>query len=137
MVLSGRGMGAVADWVLAFDGYAPADERRREALCTAGNGYFATRGAWAGSEAGDHHYPGTYLAGYYNRLTDKIGDSAVENESLVNLPDWLPLTFAADDGDWWTPDTTEVLDHDLAGPRCTATPRTPASSAIASWPRGT
>lgn len=113
MVLRGRDTGAVTDWVLAFGGYDPTDERRREALCTAGNGYFATRGAWAGSVAGDHHYPGTYLAGYYNRLTDTIGDTAIENESLVNLPDWLPLTFAADDGDWWTPDTIEVLDHDL------------------------
>lgn len=78
------------DWIHRFSGYEPSDERRREALCTVGNGYFATRGAWAGSSATDHHYPGTYLAGYYNRLIDDVDDHLVENESLVNLPDWLP-----------------------------------------------
>ena len=106
-------MSALPEWVLAFSGYDPADERRREALCTTGNGHFATRGAWAGSVAGDQHYPGTYLAGYYNRLPDTIGEATVENESLVNLPDWLPLTVAVDEGDWWTPDNSEVREYDL------------------------
>src|SRR3982751_3995357 len=100
------------DWIHRFGGYDPADERRREALCTVGNGYFATRGCWAGAVAGDHHYPGTYLAGYYNRLTDRLNDHVLENESLVNLPDWQPLTAAIDDGDWLTPDNCEVLEHD-------------------------
>ena len=100
------------DWIHRFHGYDPPDERRREALCTVGNGYFATRGAWAGAVAGDRHYPGTYLAGYYNRLTDQIDDHLVENESLVNLPDWLPLTAAIDDGDWLTLDNCEVLEND-------------------------
>jgi trehalose/maltose hydrolase-like predicted phosphorylase len=99
------------DWTLRFTGYDPLDERRREALCTVGNGYFATRGAWAGSAADDHHYPGTYLAGYYNRLTDEVDGRSIENESLVNLPDWLPLTVAVNDGPWLTPDNSEVLDH--------------------------
>ncbi|MEV0283559.1 glycosyl hydrolase family 65 protein [Kribbella sp. NPDC050820] len=105
--------GAVTDWLLRFDGYDPADERRREALCAVGNGYFASRGAWAGSAAGDRHYPGTYLAGYFNRLTDRIGQADVENESLVNLPDWLPLTVAIDNGEWLTPDNSDVLEHDV------------------------
>ncbi|MER7246924.1 glycosyl hydrolase family 65 protein [Kribbella sp. NPDC000426] len=106
-------MRGVPESILAFSGYDPADERRREALCATGNGYFATRGAWAGSVAGDRHYPGTYLAGYYNRLADRIGDASAENESLVNLPDWLPVTFAVDDGVWWTPDTSEVVEYDV------------------------
>ena len=100
------------NWIHRFGGYDPADERRREALCTVGNGYFATRGAWAGAVAGEHHYPGTYLAGYYNRLADHVNDHVLENESLVNLPDWLPLTAAIDDGDWLTPDNCEVVEHD-------------------------
>ncbi|TCC08479.1 glycoside hydrolase family 65 protein [Kribbella soli] len=106
-------MSVAPEWILAFSGYDPADERRREALCTTGNGYVATRGAWAGSVAGDHHYPGTYLAGYYNRLTDRVDEVGVENESLVNLPDWLPLVVAVDDGNWLTPDNSEVLEYDL------------------------
>lgn len=100
------------DWIHRFRGYDPADERRREALCTVGNGYFATRGGWAGATAGERHYPGTYLAGYYNRLADQVDDRVVENESLVNVPDWLPLTAAIEDGDWLTPDNCEVLEHD-------------------------
>lgn len=99
------------DWRLRFIGYDALDERRREALCTVGNGYFATRGAWAGSVAGDHHSPGTYLAGYYNRLTDEVDGRIVQNESLVNLPDWLPLTVAVNDGPWLTPDNSDVLEH--------------------------
>src|SRR3954453_1396157 len=57
-------------WILEFDGWDPADEGRREALCTLGNGRFATRGAAPESAADDVHYPGTYAAGCYNRLPD-------------------------------------------------------------------
>jgi trehalose/maltose hydrolase-like predicted phosphorylase len=61
----------VADaWTVEFDGWDPADEGRREALCTLGNGRFATRGAAPESAADDVHYPGTYAAGCYNRLPD-------------------------------------------------------------------
>ncbi|MGH3465439.1 MAG: glycoside hydrolase family 65 protein [Kribbellaceae bacterium] len=101
------------DWTLRFEGYDAVDERRREALCTVGNGMFATRGAWPGSRADDVHYPGTYLAGCYNRLSDDIAGRRVENESLVNVPDWLPLSFAIEDGDWLTPDTAKVLQYDV------------------------
>ena len=41
----------------------PAQERLREALCTVGNGYLATRGAAPESVADGVHYPGTYVAG--------------------------------------------------------------------------
>ncbi|HXV92528.1 MAG TPA: hypothetical protein VD813_04455, partial [Pseudonocardia sp.] len=47
-------------WTLEFEGWDPADEGRREALCTLGNGYFATRGAAPESAADGVHYPGTY-----------------------------------------------------------------------------
>jgi hypothetical protein len=33
------------DWSLVYEGYRPEQEGLREALCTLGNGYFATRGA--------------------------------------------------------------------------------------------
>ena len=39
------------------------------------------------------HYPGTYLAGGYNRLRTDIAGRSVENEDLVNFPNWLALTF--------------------------------------------
>src|SRR5690606_12250712 len=87
-------------WVIVYDDFDPAVEGRRETLLALGNGYLVTRGAAAESRADDVHYPGTYLAGGYNRLTSTIDGRSVEHEDLVNLPNWLPLTFRIDDGDW-------------------------------------
>ncbi|GAA2570176.1 hypothetical protein GCM10010210_52230 [Pseudonocardia hydrocarbonoxydans] len=111
----GGGTGATADaWTLVIDGWNPADEGRREALCTLGNGRFATRGAAPESAADGVHYPGTYAAGCYDRLRDQVAGRAVENESLVNLPNWLDLRFAVDDGDWVDLSATRVLEHRLS-----------------------
>ncbi|WP_018231033.1 glycosyl hydrolase family 65 protein [Thioalkalivibrio thiocyanodenitrificans] len=96
-------------WSLVYEGYRPDQEGLREALCTLGNGYFATRGAAPDSRADDVHYPGTYLAGGYNRLVSEVAGRKVENEDLVNLPDWLPLTFRIDDGPWFSMDDVEIL----------------------------
>jgi len=98
-------------WTVVFDGWDPADEGRREALCTLGNGRFATRGAAAESAPDSVHYPGTYAAGCYNRLRDEIGGQAVENESMANLPNWLDLRFAIGDGDWIDMSRVRVLQH--------------------------
>ena len=78
-------------WILSYDSFDPHLEGRREALFTVGNGFFATRGAASNERADGVHYPGTYVAGGYNRLVTEIADRAVENEDLVNLPDWLPF----------------------------------------------
>ncbi len=96
-------------WSLTYDAYDPHEEKLREALCTVGNGYLATRGCAPESDAGQVHYPGTYVAGVFNRLLDRIGDSEIDNESMVNLPNWLPLTFRIDDGPWFDIDSVEVL----------------------------
>jgi trehalose-phosphatase len=96
-------------WDYDFDGYDPQGEKLREALCTLGNGYFATRGAAPESRAGQVHYPGTYAAGVYNRLSDDVSGTPIDNESLVNLPNWLPLTFRIDDGPWFDVDEVAVL----------------------------
>ncbi|MET9128794.1 glycoside hydrolase family 65 protein [Streptomyces antibioticus] len=98
-------------WTWEYEGYDPADERLRESLCTLGNGYFATRGALPECAADDIHHPGTYVAGCYNRLTTEIAGRRVENEDIVNVPNWLPLRFRLVDGAWLTPETAEVLDH--------------------------
>ena len=97
-------------WTLPYDEYRPEQEGLREALCTLGNGYFATRGAAADSSADEVHYPGTYLAGGYNRLISKVSGREIENEDLVNMPNWLPLTFRVDDGDWFRIDDVEILE---------------------------
>lgn len=101
----------MSDWMLVYDAYEPEQEGLREALCTLGNGYFASRGAATDSPADDVHYPGTYLAGGYNRLTTEIAGHKVENEDLVNLPNWLPLTFKIDDGEWFRLDDVEILSY--------------------------
>ncbi|WP_159847752.1 trehalose-phosphatase [Nocardia sp. CY41] len=98
-------------WTLRFDGYYPSREKLREALCTVGNGYFATRGAAPECGAGAVHYPGTYVAGVYNRLRDTISGHMIDNESLVNLPNWLPVTFRIEGDDWFDLDSAELLDY--------------------------
>jgi alpha,alpha-trehalase len=100
-------------FVVAFEGFDPAQEGHREALCTLGNGAFATRGAAPESSADGVHYPGTYVAGVYNRLAVEIAGRTVANESLVNVPNWLPLSFRAEGGPWFGDATGEVLDHRL------------------------
>jgi alpha,alpha-trehalase len=91
----------VSGWTLRYEGYEPAAEKLREALCTVGNGYFATRGAAPESKADATHYPGTYIAGCYNRLVSDVGEHKIESESLVNAPNWLPLTFKMGEGEGW------------------------------------
>lgn len=88
-------------WTLSFDEWDEKEESLRESLCALGNGYFATRGASEENAADEHHYPGTYLAGGHNRLKTVIKGIEVENEDLVNWPNWLCLTFRSGDGDWF------------------------------------
>ncbi|WP_339122179.1 glycoside hydrolase family 65 protein [Pseudonocardia sp. D17] len=110
--LSGRGPASessrrpVDAWTVVFEGFDPGDEGRREALCTLGNGYLATRGAAPESSADGVHYPGTYSAGVYNRLDDELAGRTVTTESMVNLPNWLPTRIAVNDdraGEWLDP----------------------------------
>ncbi|SDK76704.1 trehalose 6-phosphate phosphatase [Actinopolyspora mzabensis] len=97
---------------LVFTDFDPADEKRREALCTLGNGYFATRGSVPEARADGVHCPGTYVAGCYNRLTSVVSGRELEHESLVNLPNWLPVTFRVDDGPWFELAGVELLAHE-------------------------
>jgi len=55
-------------WKISYEYFNPSEERLRETLCTLGNGYFATRGAAPESPVSKFHYPGTYIAGVYNKL---------------------------------------------------------------------
>lgn len=102
---------ADSGWTLVYDGFEPAQEGLREALCTLGNGTFATRGAAEEAEADGVHYPGTYLAGGYNRVATDIAGHVIENEDLVNLPNWLPLSFRPEDGDWLNLSRADILTY--------------------------
>jgi alpha,alpha-trehalase len=98
-------------WSLVYEAFAPEQEGLREALCTLGNGFFATRGAAPEAVADDVHYPGTYVAGLYNRMTSEVSGRRVENEDLVNVPNWLPLKVRPEGGSWLDPGEMELLEY--------------------------
>ncbi len=102
---------ASSSWSLGFDGFDPAQEGIREALCSLGNGYVTIRGASLGSVADGIHYPGTYFAGAYNRLLTDIAGRVVENEDIVNFPNWLMLRFRVDGEEWFDPGSTKLLSY--------------------------
>ncbi|MGZ4801256.1 MAG: glycoside hydrolase family 65 protein [Acidimicrobiia bacterium] len=98
-------------WQLTYEGFDPHHEGQREVLCTLGNGYFATRGAAPEAVADGIHYPATYAAGVYNSLVTEVAGRPVENESLVNIPNWLSLTFRCAGGSWFGGPDTEIVSH--------------------------
>jgi trehalose/maltose hydrolase-like predicted phosphorylase/beta-phosphoglucomutase-like phosphatase (HAD superfamily) len=100
-------------WTLVYDSFDPARQGLREALCALGNGYFVTRGALPEAEADGVHYPGTYVAGLYDRARTEIAGRTVENEDLVNVPNWLPLRFRVAGGAWFDAQQADVLEHRL------------------------
>ncbi len=96
-------------WKLEYFDYDPQKERSREALLTIGNGYFGTRGALEEENANAINYPGTYIAGVYNRLVTNIAGKDIENEDFVNCPNWLPVRFKIEDGPWIDMNKVEIL----------------------------
>ena len=91
----------MSEWSLVYDHFDADNQGLREALCATGNGYFVTRGAFSWVMADETHYPGTYLSGGYNRAPTEVAGRVIENEDLVNVPNWSALTFRIDGGDWF------------------------------------
>lgn len=100
-----------ANWIISYDTFIPEQEGRRESLCALGNGKFCTRGAAAESRADSVHYPGTYVAGGYNSTWLEVDGKRFENEELVNMPNWLCLSFRIDDGEWFNLSHVEILSY--------------------------
>ena len=100
-------------WTLVYEGFDPGRQGLREALCALGNGFFVTRGALPEAKADEVNYPGTYVAGLYNRLVSEVAGRQVENEDLVNVPNWLPLQFRISGGPWFDMQQPGVEDHRL------------------------
>ncbi len=96
-------------WMLEYNDYDPEKEKSRESLLTVGNGYLGTRGAMEECKASDTNYPGTYLAGLYNRLVSKVADKDIENEDLVNIPNWLYINFKIADDEWFDVNSWETV----------------------------
>lgn len=96
-------------WRWEQRGYDPSEEAQVESLCTLGNGRMATRGSAPEARQDRTHYPATYLAGCYDRLTSVVGGRSVSNEDMVRLPDWTALSYRCHPegeppGDWLSPD---------------------------------
>jgi HAD superfamily hydrolase (TIGR01509 family) len=97
-------------WQLRADGYDRGLEGTREVIFTIGNGYVGTRAALEETPASTWNYPGTYIAGLYNRLESTVHGTTVVNEDMVNCPNWLPLTFRYNSQEWFDPNHANLLE---------------------------
>ncbi|MDD3741583.1 MAG: beta-phosphoglucomutase family hydrolase [Bacteroidales bacterium] len=97
-------------WSLKYSDFIPENERSRESLLTVGNGFFASRGCFCEEKTSNNHYPGTYMAGVYNKLPSVIQGKTVYNEDLVNCPNWLFTSFKIDDDDWINSESFRIID---------------------------
>lgn len=96
-------------WLLEYECWDPDQHPLQEALCALGNGYFVTRGALEMEKDNRYNYPGTYLAAGYNRMKSSIQGKEIENEDLVNWPNWLMLTFRIGNLPWFSLKDVNVL----------------------------
>ena len=99
-------------WTLVYDGFDPARQGLREALCSLGNGYFVTRGALPEASR-RRQLSGHLRRGPVQPAGQRRRRTPVENEDLVNLPNWLPLQFRMAGGSWFDLQQAEVDDHRL------------------------
>jgi len=60
-----------------------------------------TRGARCFATDDGVSYPGTYVAGLFNRVHTVLEGREVEEEGLVNVTNWLPVNFRVDGGGGW------------------------------------
>jgi beta-phosphoglucomutase family hydrolase len=103
--------GLVEDgWSIQYHDYSPETESVRETLLTVGNGYFGTRGAMEEQSTNGVNYPGTYIAGTYNRVDSEVAGRTITNEDFVNCPNWLPITFKIGDGAWVDMNEADIVD---------------------------
>ena len=70
----------------------------------------AVRGTGPEARSDSIHYPGVYLAGGYNKLETEVEGHVVVNEDLVNWPNWLPLSFKIENGQWFELGRVNVLE---------------------------
>ncbi|MFC1751794.1 beta-phosphoglucomutase family hydrolase [Thermoproteota archaeon] len=99
-------------WHLTYHHFEPKEERLREALTTVGNGYFGTRGCFESEPVNDDiHYPGTYIAGLYNKLTTEVHGKMLTNNDFVNCPNWLLIELSIGDASPIRLLENEILDY--------------------------
>lgn len=96
------GVSRSGPWVLGYDGFDPMHEGHREVLTALGNGYLGFRSAHPERRDDGVHYPGTYVAGVFNRTRVALRGHQVDEEHMVNLPSWLPFDVQFGDSPWWS-----------------------------------
>lgn len=102
-------LGVLLRWVLTFQDGDNAGRRYRGGAARPGQLVRGYTGCAPEASADTAGCPGTYIAGLYNRLPSRIDGRYREDESLVNVPNWLPLTFRAAGGPWLSPGSVRVL----------------------------
>ncbi|MCW8797758.1 MAG: beta-phosphoglucomutase family hydrolase, partial [Prosthecochloris sp.] len=104
--------GVIEDgWNFHYSEFNPEQEKLRETLTAIGNGYLGTRGAYEGSKASQYHYPGTYIAGVFNKLPSEVHGQTIYNNDFVNCPNWLPIEFKICCGEFIDPFEQKVLSY--------------------------
>ncbi len=98
-------------WHLTYRGFDPEGEKLRETLTAVGNGYMGVRGAFEGESAGQIHYPGTYLAGIYNKIPTPMHGRDIYNNDLVNCPNWLLIEYRVGKGPFESPLRQQLLSY--------------------------
>ena len=98
-------------WNLTYTDFSAKEEKVRETLTSAGNGYLGIRGSYEGSSSSQHHYPGTYIAGVFNRVPSEVHGQTVFNNDFVNTPNWLPVEFRIGGGKFIDPFEQKILSY--------------------------
>uniref|UniRef100_Q3AS35 Beta-phosphoglucomutase hydrolase n=1 Tax=Chlorobium chlorochromatii (strain CaD3) TaxID=340177 RepID=Q3AS35_CHLCH len=98
-------------WNLTYTEFSPKDEKLRETLTATGNGYLGVRGAYEGSKSSHNHYPGTYIAGIFNRVPSLVHGQTIYNNDFVNTPNWLPIEFRIGGGAFIDPFRQKILSY--------------------------
>ena len=78
---------STGDWTLVYEGFSPAEEGHREALCTLGNGFFAT-----------DHREGSVAV--FVEVEQRVADNwkvELESRLFVNVDTQDPLAAFQDD----------------------------------------
>jgi beta-phosphoglucomutase family hydrolase len=99
-------------WNLKYSTFVPQEEKLRETLCAVGNGYMGVRGHFECEKASDFHYPGTYIAGIYNKLATTVGGKRIYNNDFVNCPNWTLIEFAIGQGAFISPLQMNIISYE-------------------------
>ncbi len=87
-----------SNWKLSYHDFKPEEELLREVLTTTGNGFFGSRGTLESEKTDlDTFYPGTYIAGLYNKLPTEVHNKKIYNNDFVNCPNWLLIQLKIGD----------------------------------------